>query len=282
MRRRTCWLAPFLATSIVALACTRAEPSGTTSEAPRPEAPAPPTPREPEPEAPSPEPREVRFTTSDGVTITGTLRAAAAPDAPLVILVHQLGSDRSEWAPLIERLERTPRVATLAIDLRGHGASTEREGGAALSWRDFDNDAWAHTADDVVAAIEFVRSDASGVRPSRIGLVGSSIGSTAVIAANARSEGIGPVIAISPGRAYRGFDAITPGLELSGHDFLAVVAREEPDSVETASAMGRITSTEPVIVEGSAHGVALLRDHADVLDRVEAVLRRALGAERAG
>ncbi|AKF07086.1 alpha/beta hydrolase [Sandaracinus amylolyticus] len=282
MRRRTCWLAPILATSIVALACTRAEPAERASERPAaaPAAPAPPTPSEPE--APPPEPRDVRFTTSDGVTITGTLRAAAAPDAPLVILVHQLGSDRSEWAPLLERLERTPRIATLAIDLRGHGASTEGDGGATLSWRDFDDATWARTADDVIAAIEFVRGDASGVRPARVGLVGSSIGSTAVIAASARSEGIGPVVAISPGRAYRGFDAITPALALAGHDFLAVVAREEPDSVETASAMGRITSTEPMIVESGAHGVALLRNHVEVLDRVEAVLRRALGAEREG
>lgn len=277
MRRPTALL---LSLALASISCSRADPPAperTSAETP----PAPAERPEPAP-PPLPAPRDVSFTTSDGVTIAGTLHGGATPDAPLVVLVHQLGSTRAEWEPLVERLRAHPALAILAIDLRGHGESTRGAEGSALAWREFDNATWARTADDVVAAVEFVRSEASGVRPARIGLVGSSIGSTAVVAAAARTPDIGPVVAISPGRAYRGFDAITPALELAGHPFLAVVAREEPDSVETAQAMARITSTEALIVDGSEHGVALLRAHPEVLDRVEQVLRSALGAEREG
>lgn len=264
----------------LAAACSRVDPS--PARTPAPEGPAPRAEEPAPPPPPLPEPREVSFSTSDGVTIRATLRAAASPEAPLVILVHQLGGTRAEWEPLTERLAQHPAIAVLALDLRGHGESTEGPDGSTVAWRELDNAGLTRTADDVLAAIEFVRSESSGVRPSRIGLVGSSIGSTAVVAAAARSSGLGPIIAISPGRAYRGFDAITPALELAGHPFLAVVAREEPDSVETAQAMARITSTEALVVDGSDHGVALLRAHPEVLDRVEQVLREALGAEREG
>lgn len=227
-----------------------------------------------------PEPREVRMTTSDGVSIAGTLQPAASPDAPLVILVHQLGSSRAEWAPLLERLHARPALATLAIDLRGHGESTEGAGGAALSWRDLDDAQWAATAEDVLAARRFVGSADSGVTPARVAVVGSSIGSSAAIAAAAQSEDIHVVAALSPGRAYRGFDAITPSTRLGERPFLAIVAREEADATETAQAMARITGGEAVLTDGSAHGVAMLAEQPGLLDRLETFVRVSLDPER--
>lgn len=284
MRRLPRTTAALLALASALGACTRADDARGSH------APALPA-REPPPavarpaSAPEtlPDPREVRFTTSDGVTIAGTLQPGARPDAPLVILVHQLGGDRSEWAPLLERLRQRPAFATLAIDLRGHGESTSaapaEEGGEAraLSWRDFDREAWAETALDVTAARAFVRSAGSGVTPARVGAVGSSIGSTAVIAAAAASEGeLDAIVVLSPGRAYHGFDAITPALRLEHTPMLAIVAAEETDSVETAQALARITHGEPIVVDGAAHGVAMLRGSEDALARVEAFLRASL------
>ncbi|MDQ3033757.1 MAG: alpha/beta fold hydrolase [Myxococcota bacterium] len=228
-----------------------------------------------------PEPREVRFQASDGVTIAGTLQPGGRADAPLVILVHQLGGSRAEWAPLLERLRERPAVATLAIDLRGHGESTSGPAGATLSWRELDNAQWALTTEDVLAARDFVRSGESGLTPSRVGIVGSSIGSSAAIAAAARSgEDVHAIAALSPGRAYRGFDAITPATQLGERPFLAIVGQEETDSVETARAMARITGGEAVVVDGSAHGLALLRGSPELLGRLETFLRTSLGAER--
>lgn len=249
---------------------------------PSPTAPREVAPRVPAPRVPEtlPEPREVGFPTSDGVSIAGTLQPGARPDAPLVILVHQLGGSRAEWEPLLERLHARPAIATLAIDLRGHGASTADASGQTIAWRDLDNAQWALTAEDVRAAIEFLRRDDAGVSPSRLAVAGSSMGSSAAIAAAARAEGVHAIAALSPGRAYRGFDAITPATQLGRRPFLAIVAREETDSVETAEAMARITGGEAVVVEGSAHGLALLRDSEDTLERVESFLRNALQAER--
>jgi pimeloyl-ACP methyl ester carboxylesterase len=224
--------------------------------------------------------RELAFTASDGVRIAATLHEAPRADAPLVILVHQLGSTRAEWDPLERRLHAPPAIATLALDLRGHGASTRATDGRTLDFRTFDRDEWAATALDVLAAVAFVRSADSPIRPSRIAVVGSSIGSTAAIAAAAREPGLDPIVALSPGRAYHGFDAIAPALTLGRRTLLAVAAEGEPDSVETARAMARITGTDAIIVPGNAHGVRLFDGDPTLLDRVERFLRQALGSPR--
>lgn len=226
-----------------------------------------------------PEPRDVTFVTSDGVTLGATLSPGSRPDAPAVILVHQIASDRSEWAPLVARLREAPALTVLAIDLRGHGASTQGPAGP-LDFHAFDTAAWGAIGLDVRAAAAFLTSRESGLLPNHIAVVGSSLGATAAVLA-AHDEGrLDPIVTLSPGRAYHGVDAITLVLALGGRALLAVVAREEADGVDTASAFARITRGEPLIVDGNAHGVALFTAAPETLDRVESFLRERVGAPR--
>ena len=226
-----------------------------------------------------PAPRDVTFRTSDGVTIGATLARAVSPDAPAVILVHQVGSTRAEWAPLLERLRVQRAFTTLAIDLRGHGASTEGPAGP-LDWRTFDDAQWASTRLDVLAAVAFLSASDSGVDPAALAAIGSSIGSSAVVAAAAEEPRLTALVTLSPGRAYHGFEAITPALALADRAVFAVVAHDETDSVDTAETYGRITHVPAMVVDGSAHGVVLLTNGASVLDRVEDFLRQQLAWAR--
>jgi pimeloyl-ACP methyl ester carboxylesterase len=228
-----------------------------------------------------PDAREVTFSADDGVRISATLSPAASAEAPAVVLVHQLGSDRNEWAPLVARLRERPAVTTLAIDLRGHGRSTEGPEGAVLSYGAFDDTAWAATALDVRAAVSYLAGGISGERPAHIAAVGASIGATAVLAAAAGEPRIEHIVALSPGRAYHGFDGITPALTLGDRTFLGIVAAAEEENVETNAALARIMHSEPIVIEGTAHGVGLFAADPTTLDRVETFLRAALGAPRA-
>ncbi len=231
---------------------------------------------QPEPPPPAlPASEEVSFRTSDGVVIAATLQRAPDPTAPVVVLVHQLAATRSEWTPLLDRLHAHPALSTLALDLRGHGASTAGPDGTTLSYATFDAAAWAGTAQDVLAAVAYVRSSASGLTPSDVAVVGASIGSSAALAAAAQEPAISTLVALSPGRAYHGFDAITPALALSGRTFLAAVATDEADSRATAQALARITHGELVEVAGAAHGTAMFSAEPSLLDRTERFLRTA-------
>lgn len=177
---------------------------------------------------------------------------------------------------MLARLHAPPSIATLTIDMRGHGESVEGPNGR-LSFREFDHDMWASTIEDVIAARNFVASNESGIRPSRVAIVGASMGSTAAIAGAAAMEHIDAIVALSPGRAYHGFDAITPSTRLGHRPFLAVAARDEAESVDTAQALARITSGEVLVSDQGGHGAAMLTQSEEVLSHVERFLRASLG-----
>lgn len=224
--------------------------------------------------------------TEDRWTLSATLLNGTLPDRA-VVLVHQLGSSRSEWAPLVQRLQRAPAVTTLAIDLRGHGASTRGPQGEQTTWESFGTDAaqWAGVVSDVDAALRFL----SLGQFRRVALVGSSIGASACIAAASRSAMVDAVVMISPGLRYHGLDARGP---LSV--FIADPSRPRRvlllggDSDEPAAealpalaslGVGRVDSA---LYGGERHhGVSLCNADPARWDRVEAFVREALDARRA-
>lgn len=263
---------------ILALACTPDPPPRPSPAAPEPspdetsEAPPEPAP-EPAPELPLPEARVVRVRADDGLELVGDLREGAGADAPLVILVHQLSTDRNEWEPLLRRLGGPPAMTTFAFDMRGHGESTQRRN-REVSFGDFETADWEKVAGDVLRVLAHLR-EAEELAPARVILVGSSIGSSAVILAASRDESIDAVVALSPGRAYRGVDALTPTAALGERSLLAVASREDPASAETAADMARIAgSGEALVVDGDRHGVGMFESAPESLERVAEFVRQ--------
>ena len=197
-------------------------------------APAPP-PADPAPPAP-PDGRTVRFAASDGVRLRGTLVPGPGSPAPGVILVHEANAGPEQWEEFVARL---------------HAA-----GYATLTYRSRRRQRLDETANarDVAGALAAMR-DQRGVDPRRIGLVGASIGATAV-----------SYLSFLP--AGRAVDA---GVGLSPATFL-----DEPPSRRTPRDLLLIADTTErgaadLIAEGApaievrtapilGHGVALLAD----------------------
>jgi len=212
----------------------------------------------------------VELQTADGKTLAATLRRGGRPQAPAVVLVHGLASDRSEWEPLVETLSEPPGLTTLAVDMRGHGDS---EGGPD-GWRDFGRDDWPAIGKDVVAAVGYLADDAHGLAPEHIVAVGASLGSSAVAVAAAEDDRIDAVALLSPGRAHRGVDAITPVDQLGARPLLALAAKGEQHSVQTATDMARIAERgTKKLCDGSAHGVAMLPESAELKDALVEFIR---------
>ncbi|MGE0792492.1 MAG: alpha/beta hydrolase [Sandaracinaceae bacterium] len=238
-----------------------------------PASPEPPPDPEPHvPRAPAIEPPTARpfaFTTSDGVRIEGELRTRSDRGAPLVVLVHQLSSDRAEWAPLLERLASVP-VDAYAMDMRGHGASTH-QGDHEIHWDAFAPADWQPIGSDVREAIEALRED--GLAPSHVVVIGSSIGSSAAIQATARDD-VDAVVALSPGRAYHGVDALGPLANIGDRPLLAIAARGEPESAETAQQMAAIVPRGVErLVDGRQHGVSMFAEDPRLLDEIVSFVR---------
>jgi pimeloyl-ACP methyl ester carboxylesterase len=264
------------------LACSACERRAPASSEPVRPAPSEPSERGSEPaarpEAPAAlaTPVEVQFPTQDHFVVHGTLYPGAEPTAGAVVLVHQLGSARGEWGSLVEALREAPALTVLAIDLRGHGASSADAEGHAVSYGDFDAEAWAATQNDVTAAVDYLRSSEAPVHPRRIALVGASIGATAVVRAAAEDRSLDVIATLSPGRAYRGVDSILVAVHMGERSYLGLAAREETDSVETAEALARITGGRTELIDGRAHGVALLSESTELAGILTRFLRESL------
>ncbi len=210
----------------------------------------------------------VRFTTTDGIEIVGDYHAPpqdAAP-APVAILLHMYGSNRLTWGPLIEKL--TPAgFAVLAIDLRGHGES------GAPKIEEFRTQIQKHQPGlfhDMHFDLEAARRWLAGrddVDPTRVALIGASVGSSIALQYAVGDRSVDVVVAMTPGTGYLGLDSTSPMLKLRERPILLLATEYEREACDV---LGRLNSDATVRIMGkmTAHGTRMFR----ALDGVEAMI----------
>ncbi len=228
----------------------------------------------------------------DGWRSTATLFPGADPGVG-VVLVHQLGSNRGEWAALVAKLQEGRAVTSLAVDLRGHGDSTTGPRDKRVMWESFgtDRERWSCTALDVLAAVQSLRL--AGAR--RVAVVGSSIGGSAALLAATSTLGsyapppsaeIDALALLSPGLDYHGLETAEPMRRyLATHRPLLMFAAEGDDesaAAVQALAPGNLPDVEAEVFAGTtAHGVSLCNLAPARWARLDAWIRRALGVPAA-
>ena len=142
-----------------------------------------------------PESLEVNILTEDGININASYQYPEDPSIliPVIILIHQGGSSRTEWLELSlwnQLLEEG--YALLAYDIRLHGKSSKDEGDLMDL---FNNPNRAPL--DLLAVINFLEKDKK-IDPDRIGILGASIGGNlAVVAASMDKYPIKSAVSIS-------------------------------------------------------------------------------------
>ncbi|HUH03468.1 MAG TPA: alpha/beta fold hydrolase [Kofleriaceae bacterium] len=207
----------------------------------------------------------IELVTDDGVVIQATAWSGTGDDAgkQAIVLVHQLASDRYEWAPFLEQLAGD--YALVAIDLRGHGGSTRTTDGRVLQWRSFADKDWARIPLDVKAAVAYAR----GRGATSVGLVGASIGSSAVMLYAATDPQINAVALLSPGLAYRGLDTKGPVQAYGERPLLLLTSKGDTRSEETVRELGALApEAERHVYDGERHGVSIRRDAPDLIEDV--------------
>ena len=214
---------------------------------------------------------EMVLTSSDGFALKGTLSLPEAKGkVPVVILAHQFRSDRSGWDPLVVRLGALG-IGTLALDLRGHGASTTRGGIEVAVSADFPASAKAVGFDsiptDLAQAAAWLRTQ-PGVDNRRIGLAGSSVGAFSVLLAAPEVKPVA-VLCLSPagnvafgaGAREKLKDAVVVGQATT----LVLASRKDKDAYENALALKEVPGVSLTLLEGDEHGFACFKEHADLM-----------------
>ena len=182
---------------------------------------------------------------------------SAEADAPVILLLHMLNSNRASWDPLIPALLEAG-YALLNIDMRGHGDS----GGT----RD-----WEETIQDVAAGwVGWLREN-EHLGESGFAIIGGSIGANVALISCAQAELCRGTIALSPGLDYRGVkpeSALVDGLA----DRMALLVAAQDDRASSSAirqmflkANGDVSAR---LYRGRAHGTRLFDSEYDSVNRL--------------
>jgi len=197
----------------------------------------------------------VTFHAADGTRLDASWFPPPRP-APAVLLLHMLTRSHREWDPAIPRL-REAGFGVLALDYRGHGHSggTWTTGLSALQ-------------QDVQAALNWLKARPD-VLPGRIGIAGSSIGSTLAVIAAGTDSSVRSIALVSPATEYRDLRC-TPAMrrfaDRSGAALL-IAAADDPYAVRSARSLAAVTPglRELRVIEGTAaHGARLFAVRPDL------------------
>lgn len=198
-----------------------------------------------------------RLTTFDHVTLVADW-VPAPTTLGAVILLHMMPATRQSWAPF-QRVLAERGLASLAIDLRGHGDSTQAEGGS-LAFQKFTDVQHARSINDVRAAYEWIR--AKNIEPSRIGLAGASIGANLALQFLAEEPQLTGAILLSPGLNYHGVTTVDAAEKILPHQGVWMAASRGDDDESVAA----IQQLEPLlaienrinkIVDNHGHGTKI-------------------------
>jgi dienelactone hydrolase len=221
--------------------------------------------------AAAPATTELALTTTDGYALRGTLTLPAAKGkVPVVILAHQFRADRSGWAPLAERL-LARGIGTLALDLRGHGASTRKGGVEVAVTSDFMASAKTVGFDqipgDLAMAAAWLRTQ-PGVDGRRIGLAGSSVGAFSVLMAAPEIRPVA-VLSLSPaGSVAFGADPLAKlktAVLRARTSTLIFASAGDKEAFANAASLKDLPGVDLELVEGEDHGFAYFKERADLM-----------------
>lgn len=221
--------------------------------------------------------RAITFVTGDGVTIHATVYPAANPNPPGLILVPMLGASRDTW----NRFALTAQAngyQCIAIDVRGHGESTLKQG-EKISHRTFTAPDWLNTAQDIAAAKQALIE--SGADPKNIAIAGASIGGNLALQYAVEDAQMQAVVMLSPGLDYRGVGSEAPMRAMSSRPVLLLTGVDDAYSAETCRALKPLAQGHCEIREydGAAHGTDILDAHPMSADQILLWLSAIIGPE---
>ncbi len=201
-------------------------------------------------------PQEITVQTPDGWLLRGTYYQGQA-GSPVILLMHKLGSDRSELNGLAKVLnERGCNV--VAYDARGHGESTQLNG-RKVTYESFSDKDFENMTMDIDAVLKYLHQKGAGSGP--IGLVGASIQSSTGLLYASKHPEVKALVLLSPGLSYHNIDTTRPMKEYGARPVFMAASTEDEASYETVKRLEKIAAgpKKTVILTDAGHGAQMFQ-----------------------
>lgn len=200
----------------------------------------------------------VELKTSDGVSVSGYFVKGGGGKAPAVVLLHMLGGAKEDWDGILrDCLLPGTTFSYLAIDLRGHGESTRKDG-ESISAASFGEGDFRDMTRDVKAAVDYLRrrDDVDG---DSIAVVGASIGANVAINYAAEDERIKAAAMLSGALDYRGVTTADAIARYGVRPLFLAAAKEDLPAGRQIKRMAAKAGGRKVvsILQGNLHGTRM-------------------------
>jgi pimeloyl-ACP methyl ester carboxylesterase len=185
---------------------------------------------------------------ADGAKLAVTYYPPIVRPAPAALLLHMLGRGKGDWEAFAKNLQKQG-WAVMAMDLRGHGAST-----GPVDWTKAPGDVQA--VFNALAA----RPEVDDETP-RLALVGSSIGSNLALLAGAADPTVKAVVALSPGLDYMGLKPGDSIDKFGDRPVLLVASEDDAYSADTVKQLApKLLGGKSKLFTDAGHGNAMFSD----------------------
>lgn len=210
---------------------------------------------------------------SDGWRLVGDLLLPTSPQRlPAVLLLNRAAGDRRVYTTLASELARRG-IATLRLDMRGHGESTNLGRFVPGDTTRSEEIIW-NAEVDVIAATRYLRSHPR-IDAERIGVVGASYSGEEMAEAGRIDGYARAYVALSPGSFS---DESIEAIDASGVPWFFIVSKHERYLDEIAAAIqARSRTAEILYIPGDRHATNILLDRPDLAERTAIWFARILG-----
>jgi alpha-beta hydrolase superfamily lysophospholipase len=219
-------------------------------------------------------PQRITFRTADDVEIVGDW-VTASTTLGAVILLHTMQTTRQSWIGFQQALA-SRGLASLAIDLRGHGESTRGPDDRVLDAQKFKEGEQASSIQDVIGAFAWVRGH--GIERARIAVAGASIGANLALRFLSDEPLVPAAALLSPGEDYHGVTTFDVAEYVLPHQgvWMGASAGDDDESFRAVEMLENLITSESKVVEkfrGYGHGFKLFESDPALMDRVADWLR---------
>ena len=204
----------------------------------------------------------VNVASGDWVLVGDLSLPELSEPAPVVLMLNKAAGDRTAYEDMARALDDRD-IASLRLDLRGHGESTNL--GTFVPGELSPHPMIWDAEKDVVAAVNYLKGHGR-VDPNRIAVVGGSYSGEEMAEAGRIAGYAAAYVALSPGSFS---DESITGIDESGVPWLFVTSRDEPHLQEIRRMVTETSvSVEQIITPGRNHASRLLGDFPDLNERI--------------
>lgn len=174
---------------------------------------------------------ELDVQTRDGFHIISKLdipkKTTVKNKVPLVVFMHSIGEDSTEWGTFPETLKDSLHVATLRIDFRGHGKSLVNKRGRKVYWQNFQDVEYKKFPYDVIDTLNYVKTQYPEIDSSKVAFVGASLGANIALMTGSYGVNAKTIVMLSPMLNYKGFDLRLPIVKYGNHPLLFMASKKD-------------------------------------------------------